>query len=391
MRPKAARPDPDQSRPAYTKDIVFRSRLALAGLALILVVARPDPEAVRGARPAELPAQLTVAEFWQLSQSVSEPGGIFHSDNFISNEGRFQDVIPALVTRVKPDGVYLGVGPEQNFTYIAAVRPRLAFIVDIRRGNLHEHLLYKALFELSPTRADFLARLFARRKPDGLSASTPVEDLFAAFGAVSATADQYRANLSAVIDRLNRVHRLALSKEDVDGIEYVYRSAFYKEGPALGYALTGSGRVGSVPSYADLMTMTDAAGKRWSFLATEERFMFVKTMQSRNLIVPVVGNFGGAKALRSVGAYVRRLNERVNTFYLSNVEQYLRQDGIWDAFCGNVASMPIDASSTFIRSTRGGSVSGGGRSLSVATGPGLNFISSLGSMASETRSCAAGR
>ena len=119
--------------------------------------------------------------------------------------------------------------------------------------------------------------------------------------------------------------------------------------------------------------------------------MFVKTMQSRNLIVPVVGNFGGAKALRSVGAYVRRLNERVNTFYLSNVEQYLRQDGIWDAFCGNVASMPIDASSTFIRSTRGGSVSGGGRSLSVATGPGLNFISSLGSMASETRSCAAGR
>ena len=359
-----------------------RKRLALAALALIVVVARPGPEPVRGARHAELPAQLTDAEFWQLSQSFSEAGGTFHSDNFISNEGRFQDVIPALVSRVRPEGVYLGVGPEQNFTYIAAVRPKLAFIVDIRRGNLHEHLLYKALFELSPTRADFLSRLFSRRRPDGLSATTGVEDLFAAYRSVPSSPDLYRANLSAAIDRLNRVHRLALPKADLDGIEYVFRSAFYKEGPELGYALTGSGRVGMVPSYAELMAMTDASGKRWSYLSSEDRYAFVRSLQLKNLIVPVVGNFGGAKALRSVGGYVRRLNERVNTFYLSNVEQYLRQDGIWDAFCANVASMPLDASSTFIRSARGGGSGGRG---------GVNFLSSLGSMMSETRSCTAAR
>jgi hypothetical protein len=368
-----------------------RPRLALIGLALIAVVARPLSGTLRVAHSADLPAQLSDAEFWRLSESFSEPGGTFHSDNFISNEGRFQDVIPDLVSRAKPDGVYLGVGPEQNFTYIAAVRPRLVFIVDIRRGNLHEHLLYKALFELSPTRADFLSKLFSRKRPAGLSTATPVEALFEAYRTAEASADLYRQNLRAVLEQLNGVHRLNLSQEDQDGIDYVYRSAFYREGPELGYALTGSGRVGQVPSYADLMTMTDAAGKRWSYLSSEERYEFLRSLETRNLIVPVVGNFGGAKALRAVGAYVRKLNEKVNTFYLSNVEQYLRQDGIWDAFCANVASMPLDASSTFIRSTRGGGAGNRGRAGTGATmGPGLNFISSLGSIPAETRGCVAG-
>jgi hypothetical protein len=210
-----------------------------------------------------------------------------------------------------------------------------------------------------------------------LSPNSTVDALFAAYRAVPASQGLYRQNFKAVIDQLNAAHRLALGPEDVDGIEYVYRSAFYREGPELGYALTGSGRVGQMPSYVDLMTMTDAAGKRWSYLSTEERYAFVKALETKNLIVPVVGNFGGARALRAVGAWVRRLNEHVNTFYLSNVEQYLRQDGIWDAFCGNVAAMPLDAASTFIRSTRGG-----------AGAP--NFVSSLGAMMTETHRCAAG-
>jgi hypothetical protein len=384
---------------------VTRSRLALIACSLIAVVTWPVAgglgRAYSPGRPGpadtnDLPAQFSDAEFLRLSQTFSEAGGTFHSDNFISNEGHFQDVIPELVNRVKADGVYLGVGPEQNFTYIAAVRPRLAFIVDIRRGNLHEHLLYKALFELSPTRADFLGRLFSRKRPEGLSSTTPVDVLFAAYRPVQASQELYRQNFKAVIDQLNGVHRLGLTQEDIDGIEYVYRSAFYREGPELGYALTGSARMGQVPSYVDLMTMTDAGGKRWSYLSSEERYGFVKSLETRNLIVPVVGDFGGPKALRSVGAYVRRLNQNVNTFYLSNVEQYLRQDGIWNAFCGNVASMPLDTASTFIRSTGSGGPGAGGRSRGAAGAPrfspgSLSFTSSLGGMMSETRNCMAGR
>jgi hypothetical protein len=329
----------------------------------------------------QLPARLSDAEFWRLSESFSEPGGTFHSDNFISNEGRFQVVVPELVSRVTPGGVYLGVGPEQNFTYIAATRPRLVFIIDIRRGNLHEHLLYKALMEMSATRAEFLSRLFSRPRPAGLGPATTVEQLFAAYEAVAPTPERYRDNFQAVTHWLTKQRALPLSAADLDGLDYVYKTAFYREGPELGYALTGAGRMGQVPSYAQLMAMTDDAGVQWSYLSSEERFAFLKGLHANNLIVPVVGNFGGPTALRAVGAYVRSLGVSVSTFYLSNVEQYLQRDGLWAAFCGNVASMPLTASSTFIRSRRGPSTSGRG---------GINFVSSLGPMQTEVQGCRTG-
>src|SRR5947209_470652 len=100
-----------------------------------------------------LPAQLSDVEFWKLSSESSEPDGTFRSDNLVSNESYFQYVIPSLNRTTKPGRVYLGVGPEQNFTYIAALKPAMAFIIDIRRGNLDLHLLYKAVFELSKDRA----------------------------------------------------------------------------------------------------------------------------------------------------------------------------------------------------------------------------------------------
>ena len=66
----------------------------------------------------------------------------------------------------------------------------------------------------------------------------------------------------------------------------------------------------------------------------------------------------------------------VSAFYLSNVEQYLTRDGRWSAFCGNVATLPLDRSSTFIRSVRNGMY-----------GRGVGLDSVLGNMASEVRSC----
>ncbi len=66
-----------------------------------------------------LPAQLTDEEFWKLSSESSEPDGTFRSDNLLSNESYFQFVIPKLKETTVEDRVYMGVGPEQNFTYIA--------------------------------------------------------------------------------------------------------------------------------------------------------------------------------------------------------------------------------------------------------------------------------
>lgn len=331
-----------------------------------------------------LPARQTSADLWSLSSAFSEEGGTFHSDNFVSNEGRFQTVLPELVRRVRRSGLYVGVGPEQNFTYIAAVRPAMAFIVDIRRGNLHEHLLYKALFEMSNDRAEFLARLFSRPKPAGIGASSSPEALFAAFEPLDSSEALYQANLQAVTDRLTRHHRFPLSADDLAGIDYVYRTAFFADGPDLNYRLTGQGGFGrgGTPSYAQLMTADDGEGTQRSYLATEANFAIVKAMQEKNLIVPVVGDFGGTKALRSVARYARERAATVSAFYLSNVEQYLRPAGTWSAFCANVAAMPLDETSTFVRSVRGG------RSQRTGFDAGfILFTPSLGAMRTETDGC----
>src|SRR6187431_1154163 len=141
-----------------------RALLASLLVAVGLSAAPSSPDFVR-VSAAGLPARLNDQEFWHISSSFSEPGGTFHSDNFVSNEGRFQLVLPDLVKRARPGRLYIGVGPEQNFTYMSVVRPAMAFIIDIRRGNLQEHLLYKALMEMSADRADFLSRLFSRPRP----------------------------------------------------------------------------------------------------------------------------------------------------------------------------------------------------------------------------------
>jgi hypothetical protein len=339
---------------------------------------------VSSAWRADLPTQLSDEEFWKLSQDYSEPGGTFHSENYVSNEGRFQLILPELVRRARQGGLYVGVGPEQNFTYIAALHPRMAFIVDIRRGNLQEHLLYKALFEMSANRAGFLSRLFSREEPADLAATAKPEQLFAALDAARPTDARYRANLAAVYDWLTKSpHHLPLSAEDKAGIDTIYRTGFFADGPELNYQLTGQGRNSQHPTYAELMSTDDGTGQQRSYLATEDNFRVLKDLETKNLLVPVVGDFGGARALRAVSAYARDKGAIVSAFYLSNVEQYLRQDGKWNAFCATIATMPLDARSTFIRSSAGRGFGGGGGGLGM-------FWLALGEMQAETAGCAVG-
>jgi hypothetical protein len=329
--------------------------------------------AVRSHAAESLPAQLSDQEFWKLSADMSEPNGFFRSDNLLSNEIWLQRVIPDLHRLISVPSVYMGVGPEQNFTYIAAIRPKM---VDVRRGNFDLQLMYKALFELSADRADFVAKLFSRKRPEGLERTTSALEMFATFKGTESSEAIYKENLQAIEDQLTKKHHFDLSPDDLEGIEYVYH-AFFFFGPGLSYSSTGGFGGRYQPTYADLMVATDEAGEPRSYLATEESFAFLKDLETRNLLVPVVGNFAGPKAIRSVGEYVRSKDASVSAFYLSNVEQYLQQDHVWSTFCRNVASLPLEPTSTFIRSVRGG----GG------FGPGMGLNSILGTISSEVKDC----
>jgi hypothetical protein len=297
-----------------------------------------------------LPAQLSNDEFWKMITSFSESGGYFRSENLLSNESGYQHVIPALRSSIRPHGVYVGVGPEQNFTYIAGLEPKMAFVVDIRRQNMLEHLLYKALMELSADRAEFLSRLFSRVRPQALDAHSTSNDLVRAYQRAQSDTNLFEENLSLVIDHLEKKKGFALSGDDEAGLRHVYR-AFVQFGPDLRYTfLGGYGRFADMPSYGDLMKENDGRAHNWNFLASEQQYQTVRRLQQNNLIVPLVGDFAGPKALRALAEYLKQNNAVLSVFYTSNVEQYLFQDEEdWRRFYENVRMLPVDSSSTFIR------------------------------------------
>ena len=319
-----------------------------------------------------VPTRLADTTFWRLMNEYSEPWGTFRSENFVSNETALQWVIPKLVRRVPPGGVYIGVAPDQNFTLISALRPGIAFIVDIRHQNAVQHLMYKALIETSADRADFLATLFARAPLTGVDSTSTAGQLFEALARQRPDSARYRANLRAIISRLTDVHRFALSDSERVSLGCVY-GAFFAVGPDLTYGYSsecsnpgpygygygggpGMGRGGfRGPTYQAMMTETDSVGVNWSYLGSEKAFRALKDMEERNLIVPLTGNFAGPKALRAVGQWARAHRAVVSTFYVSNVEQYLFEQGDEaKRFFENVATLPVDSTSMFVRSFQGG-------------------------------------
>jgi hypothetical protein len=301
--------------------------------------------AVPCALSEDLPRTVSDAEFWRLITDFSEAGGTF-PQQYMSNEDSAQFVIPALKQTARQGGVYIGVGLEQNFTYIAALQPKIAFVIDIRRDNLIEHLVYKALFELSTDRADFISRLFSRKRPAGLNANSSIKAIFDAYQSVDADPTLYEANQSAVINQLVNTHKYPLNENDRTAVSRIL-NAFRTSSPGT---LRGQGD-NTNPTYSQLMTATDLTGRNQSYLGTEETFKALQDFEKRNLLIPLVGDFAGNKAIVSVGRYLKERNAVADVFYLSNVERYLFEQGDnAERFYTNVAALPIGPSSTFIRS-----------------------------------------
>ena len=319
--------------------------------ALCLSPRRATPPRV--AVTSSLPDRISDKDFWQLVDTMSEPNGFFRSDNLLSNEDTFQYVIPDLERRLPSGGVYLGVGPDQNFTYIEALQPKIAFVVDIRRQNMLEHLMYKSILELSSDRIDFLSMLFSRPPPEDVAPDSTAAELFRAFAESPPSGALFRRNLQTIDDRLTKEHGFTLTADDAASIEYVYR-AFYSSGPDLRYSFPRGGFGGGArgfPSYAELMMATDAAGANHSYLASDRNFQILRSYELNNLLVPITGDFSGPKALRAVGEYVAQHGAELTLFYTSNVEQYLFQsDDQWRRFYANLSTIPAAPSATLLRS-----------------------------------------
>jgi hypothetical protein len=102
----------------------------------------------------------------------------------------------------------------------------------------------------------------------------------------------------------------------------------------------------------------DPLGRQGHFLASEDRFQFVRSLQARNLVIPVVGNLAGPRAVVAIAEALKRRSEPLSAFYTSNVEFYLARAGTLDRFLENLARVPRKHNAVVIRSVFGRSLGG---------------------------------
>ncbi len=298
---------------------------------------------------AEVAAQPRIA-FAGLVERLSEPGGFFPSDNLVSNETSYLHVLGAMRRIGVKGGAYLGVGPEQGFSYIAEIEPKIALIIDIRRDNLLFHLLLKAMFESARNRLEYLGLLYGRPVPDDLAMWTdlPLESLLEYLDgqlADSALHDRSHRKLMEQVERFG----VPLSDLDRSTIRR-FHDEFADTGLEIRYSTRGRGPRLMFPTNRRLYTETDIDGLVASYLSTEDRWRRIREMQKTDRIVPVVGNLAGPKAVGAIAEYLRERKLEVSAFYLSNVESYLFRDGTFPAFVANVKALPVNARSVMIRS-----------------------------------------
>lgn len=334
-----------------TRQVTRRWRVNAARLVLAGALVTVGSATASAQSATRLPERLSDAEYWALVTAISEPGGYFRiPDNFTSNEREIGQLFTMLRDRGTRGGVYMGVGPEQNLTYIAAIRPQMAFIIDIRRQAVMQHLMFKAVFELAHDRAEFVSVLFSKPRPPALDSSSSIKQIWDAYWNVPSDSTLFRANYAKILDLLTRTRGFTFTDDETAQLKWVY-DAFFGYGPVISTRGSPGGGGGNGTTFADLTGYSnDASGTPRSFLSAEENYSFVRDLHTRNMIVPVSGDFAGPKAIRAIGTWLQERNATVSAYYVSNVEQYLFQENAKAlAFYENVATLPLNDSSVFIR------------------------------------------
>ncbi len=325
----------------YFRQSSFRTVLLFIALWLTAMPALAQQKVALGDRRED---------FAQLVAKLSERAGYFGSDNLVSNELSYQHVLGTMEEMNLSGGVYLGVGPDQNYTYVAQIKPKLAIMLDIRRDALLQHVMFKALFMMSRSRIEYMSNLFARPLPKDYKKwnDRQIRDLVDYFDRTpldQKMADKLKADLHKKIESFG----LGLNQRDWETIDEIYQ-AFYTDCLEVRYTIRDRPTGRFFPAYRDILLEKDLKGRQRNYLASEATFQVIKTMHDQNRIVPATGDISGVKALKSIGDYLKEINEKVTAFYVSNVEFYLFRQDTMGRFVENLKSLPIDSRSLLIRS-----------------------------------------
>ncbi len=294
--------------------------------------------ALRGGPPA-----APDRAFARLVDELSGPETGPTADNLMSNEDSFPRIARDLARAAPRGSAYLGVGPDQNLTYVAHARPALAFILDHRRRNLLVHLLHKALMAVAPDRAGYLARLTARAPARPVGPEATAEDLVAAFG----PGPVERARLDAAVAEVAAaLGPLGVVRDD----EWPALATIQARlaGPGLGARFLA---LRMYPTLARLMTTPARDGRPAHFLAVEALYRSARDLEGEDRVVPVVGDFAAAAPLPRLGDRLRRLGLAVGVLYISDVEFFLLRAGRFAAYAENLGRLPWADGAVVVRTS----------------------------------------
>ncbi len=302
-----------------------------------------------GETPALAQAPLRAdTSFAATISRLSEPGGYFDTDNLISNEASYEHVLGRLDALGLHGGAYLGVGPDQNFTYIAALRPEVAIIVDIRRDNLLQQLMFRALFQLAHDRLEYLGLLLGRPVPARHEAAEDVERIVTYLDATPVRQATLDSALAAV-RRTVAGYGVPLSDSDYATIRR-FHMTFAEAGLDLRFESFRRGPQSYYPVLRQLILEHDLEGRRRSYLADEHAFQVVRALEARGRVIPVVGDLAGTRALPAIAEFLRERRIPLTAYYTSNVEFYLEREEKLDPFVANVRRVPHAPGAVIIRS-----------------------------------------
>ncbi|HEX2732994.1 MAG TPA: hypothetical protein VHM70_15400 [Polyangiaceae bacterium] len=276
---------------------------------------------------------------------MSEADGAFFADSSLSNEDAYLDAVPWFEQRADDAGVYIGVGPEQNLSFIAALRPKLAFVIDIRRDNLLLHLLFREMFIEADNAGQWLALLLGRSTPPGFGLPAPCSEL-AAIRRLRKDPEVHHALVTHTLSMMQR-EAVPLRPADESRLGSILQEFFERDLRARFHSVNSRHTFATLQ---ELLCNDEPDEKRQSFLASSELFGFLTRFEREARLIPVTGDFAGQHTFATLAQELEQQQLRVSALYASNVEEYLLLDGKWQAWRANVAALPLTAEALLVRS-----------------------------------------
>ncbi|MCS7206280.1 MAG: hypothetical protein NZ853_11350 [Leptospiraceae bacterium] len=206
-------------------------------------------------------------------------------------------------------GGYIGVGTDQNFTFIAWARSDYAYLVDFDWMAVYVNRLHILFFQESPSFLEF--RKFWTRA------------------------------------HKNQTLNLIKNKIPDPKEQETYVKAYHYAQPHVNERLS------------DLFFMTKNFGFS-SFHNQQSDFDYIKSLIEKKRIHPMLGDINGTKTLKSIGEASKSLCIPIRILYLSNAEEYYRYP---QTFRENVKSLFFDEQSIILRT-----VTTGAKTLSFPDG-----------------------